>query len=394
MFDSAPHPPPRKLLSPAGGGPAATATPPLVRPSHQRPPYSAPRTAALRGFSPARSISPSGTLAAAPAGRPPLLGRQGSSPLTLAQQPSSLLLAGRQSPAANSPLLLHKGLAAAAASNSPAMRRQRKVPALGRLQQTAMRKSLSLDSVAVTTAAAAHLSQQLPEREGEDRSGGQNHRYPREDVEETDSGGGGGHPAQREEDPDDVDDGDGDGETRTRSGPESPPPLSSSTLDVPVIRFQEVVSARGDPHLAAAFSSTLPRPLSRHRNISRSLVPKMRRMFEKARSADPDFSPPPSPLRLTVPAGTAGEDDSAVSPPRPAMMGHQDGTESARSSFVLLGPDGGGCGGRSESSLADSSLELSEGSPVLADRKGARSGFVNKCVTKVKSFMGKSQDRL
>jgi hypothetical protein len=391
MFDSAPHPPPRKLLSPAGGGP--TATPPLVRPSHQRPPYSVPRTTALRGFSPARSISPSGTLAAAPAGRPPLLGRQGSSPLTLAQQPSSLLLAGRQSPAANSPLLLHKGLAAAAAaSNSPAMRRQRKVPALGRLQQTAMRKSLSLDSVAVTAAAAGHLSQ-LPEREGEDRSssgGGQNHRYPREAVEETDSGGGGGHPAQREEDLEDGDDGDGDGETRTKSGPESPPPL-----EVPVIRFQEVVSARGDPHLAAAFSSTLPRPLSRHRNISRSLVPKMRRMFEKARSADPDFSPPPSPLRLTVPAG---EDDSAVSPPprphhhsRPAMMGHQDGTESARSSFVLLGPDGGG---RSESSLADSSLELSEGSPVLADRKGARSGFVNKCVTKVKSFMGKSQDRL
>jgi hypothetical protein len=339
-------------------------------------------------------------LAAAPAGRPPLLGRQGGSPLTLAQQPSSLLLAGRQSPAANSPLLLHKGLAAAAASNSPAKRRQRKVPALGRLQQTAMRKSLSLDSVAVT-AAAAHL----PEREGEDRNnavGGQNRRYPREPVDETDSGGG-GHPAQREEDLEDVDDGDGDGEPRTtRTGPESSPPLlSSSAVEVPVIRFQEVVSARGDPHLAAAFSSTLPRPLSRHRNISRSLVPKMRRMFEKARSADPDFSPPPSPLRLTVPAGSAGEDDSAVSPPprphhhsRPAMMGHQDGTESARSSFVLLGPDGGGCGGRSESSLADSSLELSEGSPVLADRKGARSGFVNKCVTKVKSFMGKSQDRL
>jgi len=242
-----------------------------------------------------------------------------------------------------------------------------------------MRKSLSLDSVALT--AAAHPRKRPEKEEEEDVGAEHDHRYS-QDVEETD----GGHPPKREEeDLEDIDD--DDAESGTTAGPLS----LSSTLDVPVIRFQEVVSARGDPHLAASFSSTLPRPLSRHRNISRSLVPKMRRMFEKARSCDPDLSPPPPQLKITVPGRTEADED--VSESSPYRRSHQDGTESARSSFVLLGPDGVGGGGPSEGSLADSSLTLSEGSPVLADRK-SRSGFVNKCVTKVKSFIGKSQDRL
>jgi hypothetical protein len=175
---------------------------------------------------------------------------------------------------------------------------------------------------------------------------------------------------------------------------DSPPPLR--TVEIPVIRFNEVVTAR--PNMCAGSYSSLPRPLSRHRNISRSLVPKMRRMFEKARSCDPDMPPPPS---STVPGDCEGD---RLSPPPPPYLRRatvaQDGTESTRSSFVLLGAAaaGGPHAAGSSSSPEGSSLTLSEGgaagggSPGPTDRKSR--GFVNKCVTKVKSFMGKSQDRL
>jgi hypothetical protein len=247
-----------------------------------------------------------------------------------------------------------------------------------------MRKSLSLDNVAI---ASAHLRE--PAEDGEQDGRRDDGLLYTVDVEETD----GGHlMEQKDEEEDEGEDFSGQ---RQSEGPSPGCAEKAPVIEVPVIRFQEVVSARGGPNLAASFS-TLPRPLSRHRNISRSLVPKMRRMFEKARSCDPDLPPQ---LKLTVPGSEAAAEASsslaALSPPLIRPASHQDGTESARSSFVLLGPGGHGSGsgsGRSESSLADSSLTLGEGSPVLQDRKSR--GFVNKCVTKVKSFMGKSQDRL
>ena len=251
-----------------------------------------------------------------------------------------------------------------------------------------MRKSLSLDNVAV-----ARLRER-PEEEDEDEVGSRgNGRLPYPlDMEELD----GGHQAEREEEEDDGGGDNGDevfSVSATKSRPSavdavpsdkeikdsSPPPLHPA--EIPVIRFHEVEAAR--PGNGAHYSS-LPRPLSRHRNISRSLVPKMRRMFEKARSCDPDL--PPLTLSSPVPAGSEAE---CISPPFLRRM--QDGTESTRSSFVLLGAAVGG-GSSSPEGSTHTLSEIGGGSPALNDRKSR--GFVNKCVTKVKSFMGKSQDRL
>merc|ERR1719452_272899 len=52
-------------------------------------------------------------------------------------------------------------------------------------------------------------------------------------------------------------------------------------------KFNEV-SARVDDNFSASYS-TLPRSLSRTRNVSRSIVPKMRKFFEKSRSCDPEL---------------------------------------------------------------------------------------------------------
>lgn len=145
-----------------------------------------------------------------------------------------------------------------------------------------------------------------------------------------------------------------------------------------ITHFNEAVK-----HKDADFSmstGTLPPSLSRSRNISRSIVPKMRKMFEKARSADPEFIPRPK-------GGT----------PTPMKNGavtnnnHSDGTESARSSFMLVNP-----GENINQSPTGSTLTLSEDSDGRLSREESKGkhGFVNKCVTKVRSFMGKSQERV
>ena len=75
-----------------------------------------------------------------------------------------------------------------------------------------------------------------------------------------------------------------------------------------------------------------------------------------------------------------------------------DGTESTRSSFVMLNP-GDTCEPESHDT---SSISISGSTITLDDVDGDRfgrsgkqqRGFVNKCVTKVKSFMGKSQERI
>ena len=117
--------------------------------------------------------------------------------------------------------------------------------------------------------------------------------------------------------------------------------------------------------LSASYS-TLPQSFSRSRNISRSLVPKMRKFFEKSRSCGPELHHP------------------------------ADGTESARSSFVLVAPgDNPGNDPQDQTqatnSVTGSSLTLDDVTDERA-RQMKNKGFVNKCVVKVRSLMGRSQE--
>jgi len=139
-------------------------------------------------------------------------------------------------------------------------------------------------------------------------------------------------------------------------------------------KFNEV-STRVDGNFSASYG-TLPRSISRSRNISRSLVPKMRKFFEKSRSCDPDLPQ----VKITIHndpnnGNTRGSHSTA------------DGTESARSSFVMLSP------GEASRSPSGSTITLSDVSDDRSRLQGKNKGFVNKCVTKVRSFMGKSQER-
>ena len=135
-------------------------------------------------------------------------------------------------------------------------------------------------------------------------------------------------------------------------------------------KFEELVkivdkNGVGAGELSASFS-TLPQSFSRSRNISRSLVPKMRKFFEKSRSCGPELHHP------------------------------ADGTESARSSFILLAPgeepgdEPRDMTGAETNSVSSSSLTLEDGSDERARQKNK--GFVNKCVVKVRSLMGRSQE--
>ena len=126
-------------------------------------------------------------------------------------------------------------------------------------------------------------------------------------------------------------------------------------------------------NLSSSYSTLpLPQSFSRGKNISRSLVPKMRKFFEKSRSCDPEL--PQVKIRIQR------EPQSGLT---------ADGTESARSSFVLLAPGEA----VENSSLSSSSLTLEEGSEARAGQLKNNKGFVNKCVVKVRSLMGRSEER-
>ena len=118
--------------------------------------------------------------------------------------------------------------------------------------------------------------------------------------------------------------------------------------------------------------------LRRNKSVSRSLVPRMRKMFEKSRSCDPDLGEdtPPAPTHPAVPDQRHRR-----------RLNGRDGTESATSSFILLD-------GTDPSTLAVDEVgrfsPADDRTPPPGDRKAK--GFVNKCVTKVKSFIGKSED--
>jgi len=139
-------------------------------------------------------------------------------------------------------------------------------------------------------------------------------------------------------------------------------------------KFNEV-STKVDGNFSASYG-TLPRSISRSRNISRSIVPKMRKFFEKSRSCDPELPQ----VKITI------HNDPNNGNTR-GSRSTTDGTESARSSFVMLSP------GETSRSPTGSTVTLSDVSDERSRHQGKNKGFVNKCVTKVRSFMGKSQER-
>lgn len=140
--------------------------------------------------------------------------------------------------------------------------------------------------------------------------------------------------------------------------------------------------------LRSSSYTSLPRPVSRSKSISRSLVPRMRRMFEKSRSCDPDMAAAAGDEPQVPEAGADTRHDLYLHRQLPAAAVARDGTESTRSSFVLLGPSAAGGPPPPPSATPPPPLESD---PAAADRKSR--GFVNKCVTKVKSFIGKSDER-
>ena len=138
-------------------------------------------------------------------------------------------------------------------------------------------------------------------------------------------------------------------------------------------------------NLSASYSTLpLPQSFSRGKNISRSLVPKMRKFFEKSRSCDPELPQVKIRIQREPNSGTGR-----------GFGLEADGTESARSSFVLLAP---GEGGAAASTFSGSTITLEEGSEGRGEEVRARQlknnrGFVNKCVGKVRSLMGRSEER-
>jgi len=153
-------------------------------------------------------------------------------------------------------------------------------------------------------------------------------------------------------------------------------------------KFDELVKnidKNGSGNLSVSHSasySTLPQSFSRGKNISRSLVPKMRKFFEKSKSCDPELHHEMPQVKIRIERGAS------------SLRMPADGTESARSSFVLLGPgdtDLAPLAPGSSSVTSSPCLSLDDVSEERA-RQMKGKGFVNKCVVKVRSLMGRSQE--
>jgi hypothetical protein len=169
--------------------------------------------------------------------------------------------------------------------------------------------------------------------------------------------------------------------------------------DTPIQHFQETMVPK-QSRLSASnpainnMNSTLPRqfPLTRTKSITRSLVPAMRRMFEKSRSCDPEpkprptILPPTSPTEqhLTTDGGSMYRTVGGIPPTAISASNILNaGTESARSSFMLYEP------------VAAGTLLHHQSGDHIEDVYGEdqanhqnNKGFVKKCVSKVKSFIG------
>ena len=144
-----------------------------------------------------------------------------------------------------------------------------------------------------------------------------------------------------------------------------------------------VVGDDGDVRARSDSYSSLPRTFSRRKNISRSVVPKMRKLFEKSRSVEPSDL-------LTFKIKIQAEPNNGS--PGVSSNSLRDGTESARSSFLLLGPDS--CL-ESDDYSREGSVELEEAERKQDQELAPKRGFVNKCVTKMRSLVGtKNHERL
>lgn len=171
------------------------------------------------------------------------------------------------------------------------------------------------------------------------------------------------------------------------------------------IVVQDQPAENPDSKTTATTYGTLPKVM--RKNISRSLVPKMRRMFEKARSCDPPELPT---IRIRIQTDSHPHPGHrSLSPP--ALEDHggsgisvkSDGTESV-SSFVAVSTEDGLEESSSlvddeDSSVVSQSRDKSNCSGLSnSDNSGtaninnnpAKKGFVNKCVKKVKNIMGSS----
>ena len=162
---------------------------------------------------------------------------------------------------------------------------------------------------------------------------------------------------------------------------------------------------------------TLPKVM--RKNISRSLVPKMRRMFERAKSLEPSTNVPS--IRIKVHSTTedhpshahllrslislrralSSSPDRVLSPESgistAGVDSDEDGTESV-SSFVALSNDGSttlspGTSTVTSPSSSTSAVTLTSGGFSRKDDSRAsgsgslKKGFVNKCMSKVKNIM-------
>ena len=157
---------------------------------------------------------------------------------------------------------------------------------------------------------------------------------------------------------------------------------------------------------------TLPRPV--RKNVGRSLVPKMRKMFEKARSCEPGELPQIR-IRLQTepPAAPPSATASMLSTPRLSLKSLSLGKKKSPSKEETKDEEDGESSDGTESVssfVAVSSMEEEEGSPLspaaaagaaapqpppssstasVASSSGGnrRRGFVNKCVMRLQNMM-------
>jgi len=246
--------------------------------------------------------------------------------------------------------MIHKGHSKI--NSSPIVRRVRKItPKLPLLPNNNMRKSISMDSMPLVNNRSESISKVLDNCR----------KFLEEKIDER---------TDHEQE-----------ESAEAAETDKVQHTESSSQELEVITHFDEVATHKDVDFSASLGSIPPPQLSRSRNISRSIVPKMRKMFEKARSADPEYIPQLKISLIPEQNKNGGVSRSPVCP--------SDGTESARSSFVMLTPS------ETTRSPTGSTTTLSEDSEGRLSREESKRkpGFVNKCVTKVRSLMGKSQER-
>ncbi len=224
---------------------------------------------------------------------------------------------------------------------------------------------------------------------------------------------------------DEVKDG---GENRPAAA--SAPPRRSESLQPSEMASADDIVVDGVDFVSARNSSpygTLPKVMKK--NISRQIVPAMKRMFEKkARSVEPtevrlriQTAATPTKVRRSLSPAVIGGGGGAASPSMVSTeqkdetateeSGKSDGTESV-SSFVALNVDDKdreakvreGSDGTAEASVtaADDDEDASSWSVCSSERRnstgggstagGAKKGFVNKCVSKVKNIINKGDE--